>query len=72
MALNKTSNEYAEAISPTLYAETPKAVFAAIAASLATCGGDQLGEVDRLIVQEWAVLHANGIVPQAPPRRFDV
>lgn len=73
MALNKISNEYADAFGR-LYTNTPKSVFAALAYSyISRCAGPD-GETDsrELIVQEflreWAILHENGIVPQKPPK----
>jgi len=65
--LNKTLNDYATAGGFDLLQDTPKAVWAAIAVSLATQGGDRLTEARALILAEWEVLHANGIVPQKPP-----
>jgi hypothetical protein len=53
-----------------LYDKTPKAVFAAIAVSSITCGGDYLDEAFDLILKEWKILYQNGIVPQHPPRRL--
>ena len=50
-----------------VYADIPKAVWAAIAISLATCGGDTLDDAARAVVHEWAILHTNGIVPQRVP-----
>ena len=71
----KRFNEYANAFgSP--YCETPKAVFAAIALSFAVqLAGEEQATWDEtakqavaLVMREWRCLHANGIVPQAPPR----
>ncbi len=69
MAINKTSNDYADVISQELYEKTPKAVFAAIAISLATSGGERLDEAADVLIEEWLILHQNGIVPQKPPKR---
>jgi hypothetical protein len=66
MAINKISNEYARAFGD-LYERTPKAVFAAIAFSALTCGGDNWDGGQAALLKEWRTLHANGIVPQAPP-----
>lgn len=51
---------------------TPKAVYAAIALSLAVCQvgrDDEKGfELARALLRgEWQALHASGIVPQKPP-----
>jgi hypothetical protein len=63
----KLSNEYAKAFGA-LYAKTPKAVFAAIAFSLASEGGDFPNEGLIRFHDEWHTLHVNGIVPQLPPK----
>ena len=52
-----------------LYAAIPKAVWAALAVSYASNGGDRVNDTDFLrdaIVREWWILHNNGIVPQRP------
>lgn len=67
---SKVTNEYAKAVAD-IYADTPKAVFAAIAVSLATCGGDHIDEAVNNILIEWRILHDNGIVPQPPIREPD-
>lgn len=63
----KTMNEYAADYPQ--YAETPKAVLAAVAYSLAmrVCG-DRPDNVRELLRAEWDVLHDNGIVSQKRPR----
>jgi hypothetical protein len=63
----KVENEYSLAISGRLFASTPKAVFAAIAVSMLTAGGDSMERVNELILKEWQALYDNGIVPQKPP-----
>lgn len=67
MVLNKLSNYYAEAIDETVYRGCPKAVFAAIAISALTTGGDFLADAEPRLIREWWVLYRNGIVPQKPP-----
>jgi hypothetical protein len=74
----KSSNEYAQAFER-LYAKTPKAVFAAVAFSYAniSCGedGHESGsseETVRRFLNEWRILHENGIVPQKPPKELSV
>lgn len=78
MGVFKVTNEYARALPD--YASTPKAVFAALALSLAErlAGFTELGQqrseeplADALTIlrEEWATLHANGIVPQRPKAR---
>jgi hypothetical protein len=62
----KTTNEYVMAVGETLYRDTSKAVFAAIAVSALTQGGDAIDEVRERLVEEWWVLFDNGIVPQRP------
>jgi hypothetical protein len=66
----KSFNDYAKSLGP-MYARTPKAVFAAIAYSFA----DRIianpdADLAKVIKEEWAVLHDNGIVPQKPPSNF--
>lgn len=67
----KTSNDYAAALDQDLYADTPKAVFAAIAVSLIISLGapNDEREIAEWLVTEWDVLHQNGIVPQVVPGR---
>lgn len=62
----KLTNEYAGELGK-LYAQTPKAVFAAIAVSALTTGGDWLDEAQPRILKEWYALYRAGIVPQKPP-----
>lgn len=66
----KQSNAYVEwleKLEPGLYVRIPKAVWAAIALSLATCGGDRFKEDAAWgILNEWAILHTNDIIPQKP------
>lgn len=62
----KTLNSYARELK--LYGSMPKAVLAAIAVSLATCGGDRLDEANERVCAEWEILAQNGIVPQKPGR----
>jgi hypothetical protein len=64
----KILNEYSRALGGRLYAETPKAVFAAIAVSALTAGGEQIQQADQRIIEEWTALYTNGVVSQAPPR----
>lgn len=64
----KTSNEYAEAVGQELYDGIPKAVWAAIAVSALTNGGDQLDRAAERVGAEWQALHTAGIVPQAPSK----
>lgn len=65
--VTKQFNEYAGVLSGKLYEQTPKAVFAAMAVSLASCGGDRLDEAERALMHEWWCLFNAGIVPQKPP-----
>lgn len=62
----KQMNEYARALDARVYERCPKAVFAAIAVSALTAGGDQLDEATELVLKEWRVLHQNGIVQRGP------
>lgn len=62
----KITNEYTDSVGRELYDSIPKAVWAAIAVSALTCGGDRLNEAAAAVVREWAILHSNGIVQQKP------
>lgn len=62
----KKMNGYAEVLAERFYRDTPKAVFAAIAVSTVSNGGDYLIEAEQRILAEWWVLFDNGIVPQKP------
>ncbi len=63
----KIGNNYAEAFGR-LYAKTPKAVFAAIVYSYTSSGGDHPEVAMKNFLDEWAILHQNGIVDQEPPK----
>lgn len=63
----KLGNEYSRALGQ-LFELTPKAVFAAIAYSYATrITEEQPGAAVAEFLNEWRVLHQQGIVPQKPP-----
>lgn len=64
---HKTMNEYALLLGD-VYARIPKAVLAAIAASFCGAGAGEFDRVRARVLAEWVTLHANGIVPQAPPK----
>jgi hypothetical protein len=59
----KLTNEYAGFLG-NVYDRTPKAVFAALAVSFAMRSG--LTGTASECLDEWRVLHENGIVPQKP------
>jgi len=61
----KLSNEYQRAFGK-LYAKTPKSVFAAVVYSFTSSGGDLPDVAIATFLNEWRVLHENGIVPQKP------
>ena len=70
------ASEYESILSrtnPGLFGAIPKSVWASIALSLAGlcmdsgCDGPMEDRAER-IIEEWAALHASGIVPQKPPR----
>jgi len=66
--MTKITNEYAMAAGIDFYHSTPKAVWAALATSFATIGGDRLEEAHALLMEEWRILHQDGIVWQKPPK----
>jgi hypothetical protein len=63
----KIGNEYAQQLR-SRYAKTPKAVLAAVVVSLLVkqSGKEDFDGVLDAFVQEWAILHQNGIVSQKP------
>lgn len=63
----KDTNEYARCIAPEIYEAMPKSVFAAIAVSYGTHGGDEMSLVNHSLMLEWKILYDGGIVPQKPP-----
>jgi hypothetical protein len=65
--LNSLHNGYAAELGP-WFDRIPKSVFAAIAVSALTQGGDYLEKATVRVCDEWRVLHDNGIVPQKPPK----
>lgn len=69
MHLKAKRNEYADALGEVLDA-APKAVLAAIAVSGFTAGGDQIHLAKNAVLNEWRVLHLNGIVSQPPPKNL--
>lgn len=69
MGVTKITNDYAMAAGRDIYESIPKAVWAAIAVSALTCGGDHLDEAADRVLAEWTILHSNGIVPQPPIKR---
>ena len=66
MGVFKTENEYQKAIDPALYADTPKAVFAALLVSYLQRLGIEFSDVDAAIREEWQALYDSEIVPQKP------
>lgn len=64
--LGKSFNEYAASVPE--YDDIPKAVWAAIAVSALTVGGDYLEHARTRVFEEWTILHNAGVVPQKPPK----
>jgi len=58
-------NEYQKSISRELFERTPKAVFAALAISYYLNTGSE--NLDAALLDEWKILHEQGIIPQKPP-----
>lgn len=71
--VSKIFNEYADQVIE-IYGSCPKAVFAAVAVSALTTGGDKLEQAADLFMDEWWALYDAQIVPQKPcfPRRDNV
>lgn len=63
-------NDYAMAAGPDVFEAAPKAVWAALAISFGTTGGDHIDNARKLILDEWQVLIDNGIVEQKIPSRL--
>lgn len=67
--MTKKMNEYAREVHG--YDDTPKAVFAALAFSLAMrLSEDDLREARKLLLREWNILTRNGIVTTPMPARL--
>lgn len=66
----KIGNEYARMFDGGLYDATPKAVFAAIVASVMSTGGDFPEEAVPNMLKEWDILNQCGIVKQPVPERY--
>lgn len=64
------TNEYTDQLPAGLFDAIPKSVFAAIAISALTSGGDRLSDAGSEIVTEWHMLANAEIVPQAVPARW--
>jgi hypothetical protein len=66
MHMNAKTNEYQKDFPN--FERTPKAVIAAVAYSLAMrLSEDDPARAEKLLRDEWRVLHQNNIVPQVPP-----
>jgi hypothetical protein len=64
----KIINDYVNDMNFSLCTETPKAVLAALLVSyLVNHAGVDFDELPAKIIDEWQVLHDNGIVKQKPP-----
>lgn len=63
---SKTMNEYARRITPRIFEDTPKAVFAALCVSYLDRLGVSPDNIDKEIANEWATLNANGITQKLP------
>lgn len=70
MHLKNKGNDYAAAAGRDVFEQAPKTVWAAIAVSSLTMGGDRLSDARELVLREWQTLHQQGIIPQAPPKKL--
>lgn len=70
MHLKNQSNAYVEALDSGVFDTIPKAVWAAIAVSALTAGGDRLDVATKAVMREWGILNKNGIVPQKLPAKY--
>ena len=64
----KARNNYVDGIPLQLYNRIPKAVWAALALSYASQGGENFNGVMDKIFDEWSKLYLNDVVPQKPAR----
>ncbi len=64
---SKLSNCYQQAFGK-LYANTPKAVFAALVYSYTSAGGDYPEKAIQNFLNEWQILYDQEIIPQRPPK----
>lgn len=69
MHIKNESNAYIESLDAFVFDIIPKSVWAAIAISALTSGGDRLSEATNAVMREWEALHQNGIVKQKPKTR---
>jgi len=66
--LGNLRNEYQDLLGAD-FDKTPKSVYAALAVSLAMrLNPESNADALKMLRDEWATLHANGIVPQKPPK----
>lgn len=68
----KLLGDYAAALDSALYADTPKAVFAAVALAVPHNGGAAYADLspEQYIVKEWDTQHRQGLIPQPVPSRW--
>lgn len=62
----KLTNAYSQSVNEALYSSVPRAVFAALAVSFGTNGGDHLDQTNKILSDEWQILFDQGIVAQKP------
>lgn len=64
-------NHYTGHLTSDFYSACPKAVFAAIAMSMAALNAaTDVDGIEGNLLREWYTLHMNGVVPQAPPKKL--
>lgn len=68
----KLLGDYAAALDSALYADTPKAVFAAVALYVPHNGGASNADLtpEQYLATEWDNQHRAGLIPQAVPARW--
>lgn len=64
----KKDNDYQKLLSYEFYEKCPKSVITALLVSFVMLQHDDKGLLEELILNEWRILHENGIVPQKPFR----
>ena len=65
--MSTLTNDYVMGLNPGIFDKCPKAVFAAMAISALTSGGENIEIASNAVLDEWWCLFACGIVPQKPP-----
>lgn len=68
----KLLGDYAASLDSALYADVPKAIFAAVALAIPHNGGAAYADLtpEEYVITEWATQHRQGLIPQAVPAKW--